>query len=45
VETQAQLDYLTSHHCQLIQGYLYAHPMSIADTSLYLLQQTNLALS
>jgi diguanylate cyclase (GGDEF)-like protein/PAS domain S-box-containing protein len=31
VETPAQLAFLKSHHCDEIQGYLYSHPLEVAD--------------
>jgi diguanylate cyclase (GGDEF)-like protein/PAS domain S-box-containing protein len=31
VETQAQLDFLREHHCDEMQGYLFARPMPAAD--------------
>jgi diguanylate cyclase (GGDEF)-like protein/PAS domain S-box-containing protein len=34
VETQAQLDFLREHHCDEMQGYLFARPMPAADCAL-----------
>ncbi|MBB1268458.1 EAL domain-containing protein [Shewanella sp. SR44-3] len=31
VETQHQLDFLTSHHCNLAQGYLFSRPLTAED--------------
>lgn len=31
VETEAQLDFLKSHHCNLAQGYLISRPVPVAD--------------
>lgn len=27
VETQAQVDFLRNHHCELLQGYFYSRPL------------------
>ncbi|WP_152663078.1 EAL domain-containing protein [Arsukibacterium ikkense] len=36
VETAEQLSYLKQRHCQLIQGYLFAKPMPLAQLQQYL---------
>ncbi|XHX76586.1 MAG: putative bifunctional diguanylate cyclase/phosphodiesterase [Stenomitos frigidus ULC029] len=36
VETQAQLDYLRSHHCEEMQGYLFSRPMPAAAATQFL---------
>jgi diguanylate cyclase (GGDEF)-like protein len=36
VETAAQLDYLQSHHCEEMQGYLFSHPMPAAAATQWL---------
>lgn len=33
VETQAQADFLRSHHCELLQGYFYSRPISAQEFS------------
>lgn len=33
VETQAQVDFLRSHHCELLQGYFYSRPISSQEFS------------
>lgn len=36
VETQAQLDYLRSRHCEEMQGYLFSKPMPLEDATEFL---------
>jgi diguanylate cyclase (GGDEF)-like protein/PAS domain S-box-containing protein len=36
VETQAQVDYLRSRHCEEMQGYLFSHPMPAAAATQFL---------
>jgi len=36
VETQAQLDYLRSHHCEEMQGYLFSKPMPLEEATEFL---------
>ena len=36
VETQAQLDYLRSHHCEEMQGYWFSRPMPAATATQFL---------
>lgn len=36
VETQTQADYLKAHHCERLQGYLFAKPMPWNETKQYL---------
>jgi len=31
VETQAQLDFLRKHDCELIQGYFFSRPLPAAE--------------
>lgn len=38
VETEAQLNYLSSHHCDVIQGYYYSRPLSAAACEQLLLE-------
>ncbi len=38
VETQAQCDFLAEHGCTLYQGYLFGHPVPLADFELLLSQ-------
>jgi EAL domain-containing protein (putative c-di-GMP-specific phosphodiesterase class I) len=38
VETEGQLNYLGSHHCDAIQGYYFSRPLSAADCEAMLLQ-------
>jgi EAL domain-containing protein (putative c-di-GMP-specific phosphodiesterase class I) len=33
VETEGQRDFLSSHACDLGQGYLYSHPLPAADAT------------
>jgi len=35
VETQAQVDYLSEHGVYLIQGYVYAKPMSLSQLKIW----------
>ena len=35
VETQAQLDFLRKHNCELIQGYFYSRPLSADELATY----------
>ena len=36
VETEAQLDFLSTHHCNEIQGFYFARPLPVADCTLTL---------
>ncbi|MBW4470210.1 MAG: EAL domain-containing protein [Stenomitos rutilans HA7619-LM2] len=36
VETQAQVDYLQSRHCEEMQGYLFSHPMPATAATQFL---------
>ena len=36
VETQAQLQYLTEHHCDIIQGYLMGRPLTLDAAATHL---------
>lgn len=36
VETQAQVDYLRSRHCEEMQGYLFSHPLPAAAATQFL---------
>ncbi|MEW8692917.1 MAG: EAL domain-containing protein [Candidatus Thiodiazotropha endolucinida] len=31
VETQSQVDFLNQHHCDILQGFLYSHPLSAEE--------------
>jgi diguanylate cyclase (GGDEF)-like protein len=35
VETQAQLDFMRQHDCELIQGYFYSHPLPADELAAY----------
>ncbi|OYO32060.1 bifunctional diguanylate cyclase/phosphodiesterase [Janthinobacterium sp. PC23-8] len=39
VETQQQADFLLTHHCDGLQGYLYARPMPLDDLMQWLAQR------
>ncbi|MBU5613803.1 EAL domain-containing protein [Geomonas azotofigens] len=39
VETQAQLDFLVEHGCDIIQGYYFSKPLSAEDAEQYLSQR------
>jgi diguanylate cyclase (GGDEF)-like protein len=45
VETQAQLNYLRTTHCQEVQGYLFSPPVSEAQATALLLKQRQAQLS
>ncbi|MFO7809591.1 EAL domain-containing protein, partial [Guyparkeria sp.] len=36
VETETQLEWLRAHGCDRMQGFLYAHPMTLEDFTRYL---------
>jgi len=36
VENAAQLQYLTEHHCDIVQGYLVGRPLTLAAAAEYL---------
>jgi len=36
VETQVQREFLERHGCHAFQGYLYSHPLSLAQLEAYL---------
>ena len=40
VETQSQLELLSSLHCQQMQGYLFAAPLKALDATKFLLEQS-----
>jgi len=39
VETPQQADFLLAHHCDGLQGYLYARPMPLDDLMQWLAQR------
>jgi len=43
VETQAQLDFMRTHDCELVQGYFYSHPLPAEELATYV-NVTNKAL-
>lgn len=43
VETQEQLDFLTAHHCEEIQGYYYSGPLAAEEFKSFVEQHNNLA--
>jgi diguanylate cyclase (GGDEF)-like protein/PAS domain S-box-containing protein len=45
VETEAQLNYLGAHHCDVIQGYYYSQPMPADACEQWLLQEKKLTIS
>jgi EAL domain-containing protein (putative c-di-GMP-specific phosphodiesterase class I) len=45
VETEEQMNYLGTHHCDIIQGYYYSRPMSATACEQWLLQGKRLTRS
>ena len=44
VENEEQRRFLADHHCDIAQGYLYAHPLASEDAAQFLRERSGLGL-